>query len=96
MELFIFARFHARDGKENDVEKAIREVIFPTRNEAGCLSIHAFRSMRDARFFYVHAKWKDESAFENHIRLPHTKRFVEEVEKLIDHSLDVMRSELML
>jgi quinol monooxygenase YgiN len=96
VELCIFARFHAQAGKENEVEAAIRAVVAPTSKEAGCLSIHAFRSTRDARLFYVHARWQDEAAFERHIRLPHTRVFVDTVEKLIDHPLDVTRAHQFL
>lgn len=92
MELFIFARFHAQPGREDRVEEAIRAVLAPTSKEAGCLSIHAFCSTRDAQVFYVHARWQDEAAFEKHIRLPHTMHFVETVERLIDHPLDVTRA----
>ena len=96
VELFIFARFHAQAGKEHELEDAIRTVLAPTSEEAGCLSIQAFRSTRDARLFYVHARWQDEDAFERHIRLPHTRLFVETVEKLIDHPLDVTRAHQFL
>ena len=95
MELFIFARFHARPGDENGVEKALRDVIAPTRKEPGCLSIHAFRSVRDSRLFYIHSRWVDEAAFDNHVGQPHTVRFVEEVQPLIDHALDTVRSNLL-
>ena len=36
MELFIFARFHAREGQEDAVAEALREVVAPSREEAGC------------------------------------------------------------
>ncbi len=95
MELFIFARFHARPGLESAVEEAVRDVLGPSRDEAGCLSIHAFRSTRDPRLFYIHSHWTNEAAFENHAALPHTVRFIERVEPLIDHALDVTRGELI-
>ena len=91
-ELFIFARFHARAGEESAVDEAIRTVIPHSRAEAGCLSIQAFRSTRDARLFYIHSRWVDEAAFERHATLPHTVRFIERVQTLIDHPLDVTRS----
>ena len=93
MELFIFARFHARSGNESAVAEALRDVIAPSSEEPGCLSIHAFRSTRDPRLFYIHSRWKDEGAFENHAGLPHTVRFLERVEPLIDHPLDVTHAE---
>jgi len=92
MELFIFGRFHARPGNERAVEEALGAVLGPSREEVGCLSIHAFRSTRDPRVFYIHSRWTDEDAFEHHAILPHTVRFLERVESLIDHPLDVTRA----
>ena len=93
MELFIFARFHARPGYEGAVAETLRDVLAPSREEQGCLSIDAFRSVRDPQLFYVHSRWKNEAAFEDHAGLPHTMRFVERVQLLIDHPLDVTRAE---
>lgn len=95
MELFIFARFHAREGQGNAVATALAEVVAPSREEPGCLSIHAFRSTRDPRLFYIHSRWVDEAAFELHATLPHTVSFVEKVEPLIDRPLEVTRAEKM-
>ena len=95
MELFLFARFHARPGSENAVAKVLGDILAPSREEPGCLSIHAFRSIRDPLLFYIHSRWKDEVAFDDHAGLPHTVRFLERVEPLIDHSLDVTRAELI-
>jgi quinol monooxygenase YgiN len=93
VELFIFARFHARPGDEAGVAAALGDVLAPTREEPGCLAIHAFRSSRDPRLFYIHSRWKDEGAFDRHADLPHTVRFVERVGALIDHPLDVTRAQ---
>jgi quinol monooxygenase YgiN len=95
MELVIFARFHAREGREHEVAAAIREVLPPTRAEAGCRSIEAYGSIRDPRLFYIHSRWIDEAAFEVHAELPHTVRFLETVQLLIDHALDVARTRLL-
>jgi len=74
MEQYTFVRLHARQGEESAVEEALREVTGPTREEAGCLSFHTFRSMRDRRLFYIHSRWVDEAAFQVHAELPHTVR----------------------
>jgi quinol monooxygenase YgiN len=95
VELFIFGRFHARAGDERAVEEALRDVVAPSRAEAGCLSIQAFRSARDPRLFYIHSRWVDEAAFDHHAGLPHTVRFIERVQALIDHPLDVTRARLL-
>jgi len=53
VELFIFGRFRARPGEESAVEATLREVVGPSREEPGCLDIHAFRSTRDPGVFYA-------------------------------------------
>ncbi|HSL51242.1 MAG TPA: antibiotic biosynthesis monooxygenase, partial [Candidatus Deferrimicrobiaceae bacterium] len=70
-------------------------VVGPSREEAGCLDIHAFRSARDPRLFYIHSRWVDETAFDHHAGLPHTTRFIERVQTLIDHPLEVTRARLV-
>ena len=95
MELFIFARFHARDGAQDAVAAALRTVMPPTRAEPGCLAAQAFGSTRDPRLFYVHSRWVDEAAFETHAGLPHTVRFIEAVQALIDHPLEVTRTRVV-
>jgi quinol monooxygenase YgiN len=95
VEVFIFARFHARPGHESAVEEVLRDVVKPSREEAGCLGIHVFRSTRDTRLFYIHSRWIDEAAFDHHASLPHTVRFVERVQTLIDHPLEVTRATLI-
>jgi quinol monooxygenase YgiN len=92
MELFIFARFHAREGQETAVAAALREVVAPSHQEPGCVAIGAYRSTREPRLFYIHSRWVDEAAFEAHAELPHTVRFLERIQPLIDHPFEATRS----
>jgi quinol monooxygenase YgiN len=95
MEQYTFVRLHAREGGESAVEDALREVMGPTREEAGCLSFHTFRSMRDRRLFYIHSRWVDEAALQAHAGLAHTVRFLERVDALVDQPRDVARTEMI-
>jgi quinol monooxygenase YgiN len=95
VEQYVFVRLHAPEGQENAVEEALREVAGPSREEAGCLSFHTFRSMRDRRLFYIHSRWVDEAAFQVHAGLPHTMRFLEGVDALLDQPRDVTRTQLI-
>ncbi len=92
MELFIFARFHARAGAEAALADTLRKQVPFVRRESGCLMIDAYRSTRDPRLFYIHSRWADAAAFEAHAVLPNTVEFISRVESLIDHPLDVTRS----
>ncbi len=93
MEVFLFARLHARPGKQREVQQAMLDVQEPTRQEAGCLDYGAYQSVRDADEFHIHSRWQDTAAFERHAALPHTRRFLEAVEPLLDHPFTVSLSE---
>ena len=95
-QLFIFARFHAREGCEDRLAETVREVIIPSRQEAGCLGIHGFRSIRDPRLFYIHSRWVDEAAFDRHADLPHTVEFIKRVEQPTEDPLDVTRAQMFV
>jgi quinol monooxygenase YgiN len=91
MELYIFGRFLVLDGKESAFEAALGDVVTSTRAEAGCVEVHGYRSVRNARLYYLHSRWKDAKVFEVHAKLPHTENFLEKVEKLLDEPRDVKR-----
>ena len=95
MEQDVFVRLHARAGEESAVEGALREVLGPSREEEGCLSFQLFRSMRDRGLFYIHSRWSDEAAFQLHAELPHTLRFLKQVDALLDQPRDVARTEMI-
>ncbi len=57
MELYIFARFYARDGQGEDVAAAIHDVVTASRREPGCRAIDGYRSMRDPLLLYIHSRW---------------------------------------
>lgn len=93
MELHVFVRLRAREGEEQAVEEALLEVMKTSREEPGCLAIHAFRSTRDARLFFIHSRWMDETAFQTHAELAHTKEFRKQVDALLETPLEVTRTE---
>jgi quinol monooxygenase YgiN len=65
--------------------------VRPVRSPAA-KAIQHYRCIRNPRLFYVHSRWVDEAAFERHAVLPHTVRFLQRVQDLIDHPLDVTRA----
>jgi quinol monooxygenase YgiN len=93
MELYSFVRLHVRTKREREFEEALQEVMAASREEAGCLKIHGYRSIRDARLFYIHSKWKNEEAFEVHAKMAHTVKFLTKVEALTDQPWEVTRTE---
>jgi quinol monooxygenase YgiN len=92
IELFVFARFHAREGEEANVASTLRDVLGHARAEAGCVAIDAFASTRDPLLFYTHSRWIDQAAFDLHATLPHTVRFIQRMTPPIDHRFEVTRT----
>jgi mannose-6-phosphate isomerase-like protein (cupin superfamily)/quinol monooxygenase YgiN len=93
MELFLFARFHARPGCEDALRDAIRRVEAPTRREPGCLDYQVFRSVRVPGELVIHSRWRDQAAFDLHASLPHTMEFLATAETLIDHPFAIALTE---
>jgi quinol monooxygenase YgiN len=67
----------------------------PSRAEEGCLTFHLFRSMRDARLFFIHSRWVDEVAFQKHADFEHTERFLKKVDALLDQPREVSRTRMI-
>jgi quinol monooxygenase YgiN len=95
VDQFVFVKLHAREGEEQAVEEALREVLVPSRAESGCLSFHLFRSVRDPRLFYIHSRWADSESFAKHADLPHTVLFLKKVDALLDVPREVSRTEII-
>lgn len=90
--LYIFARFHSKEGQEGAVCALLKSEVVDARKDPGCLAHQAYSSATDPRLFFIHSKWVDERAFENHLKLPHTLRFAQRIERLLDHELRVTRT----
>jgi quinol monooxygenase YgiN len=89
---FVFVRLHSAPGNEDHVIAALNAVVTASRTEAGCVSMHAFRSIRDLRLFFIHSVWQDAEAFDLHAKLPHTVEFLERVDPLLDEPRSVSRT----
>jgi quinol monooxygenase YgiN len=95
VELVIFARFHAIEGNADALAAELAATAARTRSEPGCRFIEIYRSVHDARLFFLNSRWRDEAAFDVHAALPSTIGFVERASRLIDHPFDVTRSKVV-
>ena len=93
MEIYVFARMHAKPGMRQELRDAMFAVQGPTRKEMGLLAYAAFQSVLDPDEFYIHSNWQDMASFERHAQQPHTVTFVADVEKLVDHPFKVTLGE---
>ena len=91
MAFHFIVRFEAKPGKEGEFREALRQVLEPTRAEAGCRAIRAFESVNGPLVFSIHSEWVDEAAFDKHARLPHTLRFLQTADECLTHPVQGLR-----
>jgi quinol monooxygenase YgiN len=93
--LYVFIRFHAQPGLEDALRAGLLEILGPTRAEPGCLEIHLYAAQSEHGLFYIRSFWRDEAAFDAHAALPHMRRFLEQLPRLIDHPLEAVRTDMV-
>jgi len=77
----------AKPGKTADLRQALKALLQPTRQEAGNLDYALFQ-LRDAPdTFYMRESWRDPSALEAHIALPHFQGFIAQMDSLLAEPL---------
>jgi quinol monooxygenase YgiN len=92
MCIHFFVRFEPLPGKAAEFGEELLRVVEASRVESGCISIRAFESIREPFTFAIHSEWVDETAFDLHAQLPHTRRFLEAAEKLLTHDVEGIRT----
>ena len=74
MAYVLTAKWTAREGEEESVLAAIRQLAGPTRAEEGCLLWQPHRDPDDPRVFFFYEQYVDASAFEAHAGSEHFRR----------------------
>ncbi len=66
-ERILYARFTAKPGREDAVERLLAELVERVRAEPGNIRFDAHRTTADHRAFFVYEAYRDAVAFESHI-----------------------------
>jgi quinol monooxygenase YgiN len=74
----VVARIRAVRGRERTVEVALKDLLAPTRAEAGCRAYDLFQNMETPCEFALVEEWEGEAAHEAHMRAPHVQRMLAE------------------
>ena len=83
MEIVITAVLKAHPGKEDELRKALDEVIPPSREEEGCLTYVLHESIDAPGTFVFYEKYEDETALDHHINSPHYQAYRKAAETLL-------------
>jgi quinol monooxygenase YgiN len=75
MAYVVTATWTAKEGEEERVLQAVRNLIEPSRAEPGCLYYQANRDPEDPRVFFFYEQYADENAYKAHGESEHFKRY---------------------
>jgi len=89
----VIATFLAAEGREAELESALRELIEPTRREAGCIRydlLRSFPGVSPVELVFVE-EWASVEALDAHGRMPHLQGLRERVQHLLAAPPHVIR-----
>lgn len=85
----VFAYAEAAPGKEEELEKALLELVSQTRREEGCINYDLYRRADAVGAYTFYENWVDMPALERHRETQHVRRFREEAGALLAGPLRV-------
>lgn len=73
-ELSVVAVLVAREGQEDVVRAALRDLVAPTRAEHGCLAYELFESEASPGTFVTQERWRRQADLDAHLQTPHVQQ----------------------
>jgi quinol monooxygenase YgiN len=93
--LTVMARAKAKAGREAELEQAMRAVVVPTHQEAGCLRYTVHRSVIDPSVFVTVEHWTSKEAIDQHFATAHVQALLKQVPNLLMEPPDITLYELL-
>lgn len=89
----VIATFYAEIGKEDEMERVLRELIEPTRGEAGCIRYDLLRSLKGENYveFVFVEEWASEEELDAHGRSEHLRGLRDRIKGLMGSLPRVIR-----
>ncbi len=91
----VLAFFKAKPGMEAAVEQAIRALVEPTRQEAGCINYDLHRSSDDSGLFMLYENWVSKKVLDEHLKMPYLKDLIGKAEQILAQPIDIKLWEML-
>jgi quinol monooxygenase YgiN len=79
----VIARSQAKAGKEKELLAALRAVVGPTHQEAGCLKYIVHHGAQDPTQMVVVEKWTSKADLDKHLASPHVQELFRKAAGLV-------------
>lgn len=86
-EITAIASAKAQSGREEEIERALRENAEASRREAGCVSYTVLRG--DDGSFMTVERWRSHLDFDQHMSTPHVQSLLAAIVPLLDGPPDI-------
>ncbi len=94
-EITVVARFKTKPGKDKELERALRDVVAPTHDEAGCIQYVLHRSTDDPTSIMMFERWTSRQALDEHLATPHIRRLFGIIPALVASPPEVAAFEVL-
>ena len=75
-DLIVIANATAKPGKEADLERALKEVAGPTREQPGCVQFGLHRAKDDRSTLIGFERWASDADHQRHLKGAHVQRLM--------------------
>lgn len=89
--LTILVLIPAKSGRADDLDKALKALLAPTRAEKGCISYDAHRSNDDPGLFMMYETWESQAALDAHFQTPHMVDVIAKLPDLVEGGLNIQK-----
>ena len=87
--ILLTARFKAKAGKEEEVERILTSLLEPTNNEEGCLFYYLHKIKDDTGHFFFYEGYTDQAAFDAHVATSYVQGFLNRTDELCAEPPDI-------
>ncbi|ENO3978696.1 antibiotic biosynthesis monooxygenase [Aeromonas veronii] len=83
------AVFHAKPGFEKDLQKILKNMLNPSRNEPGCISYTLLNAIEHPQRFIFQEQFRDDEAFSEHTKKEYFKKMISESTSLLQQTPEI-------
>ena len=81
----VIATLIAKPGQHATLEPLLRDLLEPTRREAGCEQYDLHQDLQHPETFYMLERWSDDAALANHDQSDHIQNFRAKAADVLEH-----------
>jgi len=94
-DVVVIATAKAKPGKESELERALREVAKPTRQQSGCVRFSLYRSEDDRGVIVAVERWKTKADHDRHLQGPHFQKLAAAMGNIVADSPRIVWHEII-